>query len=127
MLGVAHLGAGLLAMTVPLPWMVRIPLWLTLAWSLVCSLRRYAWRADARAVTDLEIDREGLCAVRRGNGGRWENGVITRAVVRPWAVLLTVKFDGRRRSEHLLIPGDAVDSGPFRQLRARLRLETRAA
>lgn len=126
-LGVAHLGAGLLAMTVPLPWLARFALWGLLAVSLVGTARRHGWRAGPGAVTGLELDREGLCALRGGHSGGWRNGEIVRALVHPWGVLLTVRLDGRRRPAYVTIPADAVAAEPFRRLRARLRLESRAA
>jgi len=126
-LSMAHLGAGLSAALVPLPWPTRIVLWLALAVNLVRALRRHGLRTDHRAVTGLEMGAGGLCAVRRAGTDSWQEGEVVRAVVHPWGVLLAVRFAGRRRPEPLLVPADAVPAEPFRRLRARLRLETRAA
>lgn len=126
MLSAAHLGAGLLLVAAPMPWPIRIVLWSALATSLILSARRHGSRTDARAVTGLELDEDGRCAWRYAQANDWHEGEVIRAVVHPWIVLLTLRPHGRRWPFSLWIPADAVPTEPFRRLRARLRLESRA-
>jgi len=126
LLSTVHLGAGLLLLAVPLPPPVRIVFWLALMASLILSARRHGWRAGTGAVTGLELDGDGRCALRYAQARDWCEGGVIRAVAHPWTVLLTLRLHGRRWPVSLWIPADAVDADAFRRLRARLRLESRA-
>ena len=124
---VAHLGSALLVALVPLAWPLKGLFWVALAVSAVETWRRYGARTVRAAVTGFELDREGYCSVRWGPEGVWQAYEVAQAVVHPWLVILLLRKEGRRRPLGLVIVADAVEPEPFRRLRARLRLQTRAA
>lgn len=126
---VMHLGSALLVALVPMAWPLKGLFWVALVASAVEIWRRYGARTARAAVTGLELDREGYCSVRRGPEaeGVWQAYEVAQAVVHPWLVILLLRSEGRRRPLGLAIAADAVEPEPFRRLRARLRLRTRAA
>lgn len=122
-----HFGGALLIGLVPLSWPLKGLAWIALAASSVLAWQRHISRASRHAITALELDGEGICAVRRGREGPWQTCERFRAVVHPWMVIFLLREEGRRWSTGLVIAVDAVEPEPFRRLRARLRLQTRAA
>lgn len=122
-----HFGGALLIGLVPLSWLFKILVWTALAVSLIVAWQRHINRASPHAITALELDREGICAVRRGREGPWQTCERFRAVVHPWMVIFLLREGGRRWPTGLVMAADAVEPEPFRRLRARLRLQTRAA
>ena len=122
-----YLGSALLVTLVPLAWPLKGLFWVALAVSAVETWRRYGARTVRAAVTGFELDREGYCSVRWGPEGVWQAYEVAQAVVHPWLVILLLRKQGRHRPLGLVIVADAVESEPFRRLRARLRLQTRAA
>ena len=127
LLFVAHLGSALLVAFVPLAWPLKGLFWVALVASAVETWRRYGARTARSAITGLELDHEGYCSVRRRPEDAWQAYEVAQAVVHPWLVILLLRKEGRRRPLGLVIAADAVEPEPFRRLRARLRLQTRAA
>ncbi len=124
---VMHLGGAMVVSLVALAWPLKVLLWIGLTVSAVQAWRRYGTRTTPAAVTGFELDGEGCCSVRRGPAGVWQTCTLVQAVVHPWLVILLLRSEGRRWPSGLAIAADAVDPEPFRRLRARLRLQTRAA
>lgn len=122
-----HFGGALLIGLVPLSWLFKILLWAALAASLIVAWQRHISRTSAHAITALELDREGICAVRRGPAGPWRTCERFQAVVHPWTVIFLLREQGQRWPAGLVMAADAVEPAPFRRLRARLRLQTPAA
>ncbi len=122
-----HLGGAMLIGVVPLPGLFKTGLWALLAASAVQAVRLHGLRTASRALVELELDTEGLCAVRQRGDAHWHAAEIVQTLVHPWLVLLVLKPEGRLRRASLVIPADAVEVEAFRRLRARLRLQTRAA
>ncbi len=124
---VAHLGSALLVALVPLAWPLKGLLWAVLVVSAAEIWRRYGARTARSAITGFELDREGYCSVRRRPEDAWQAYEVAQAVVHPWFVILLLRREGRRWPLGLVIAADAVEPESFRRLRARLRLQTRAA
>ena len=122
-----HLGGALLVGLIPLVWSLKGLLWVALAVSVVRVWRLHVSRTSPHAITALELDHEGTCSVRRGQTGPWQVCERFQAVVHPWMAILLLRCEGRRWPIGLVIAADAVEPEPFRRLRARLRLQTRAA
>ena len=136
LLFVAHLGSVLLVTFVPLAWPLKGLFWVALVASAVETWRRYGARTARPAITGLELDREGYCSVQRGPEGTWQAYEVAQAVVHPWLVILLLREEGGGGAVGggggggplgRVIAADAVEPEPFRRLRARLRLQTRAA
>ncbi len=126
-LAAMHLGGMVLVLRVPMPFPFSIVLLFLLAASLTHSLRTHGWRRASRSITAFELDHEGLCSVRLGQGPDWHECDALRAVIHPRLVLLWLRIKGRRWPTGLVLAEDAVETEAFRRLRARLPLETRAA
>lgn len=124
-LGGLHLGGALIAWLLPLPWPVQLALCALVAASLSAALSRHAWRSGPRAITGIEIDSEGQCAVRMA--GAWRACTFTHVFVHPRLTLLGLRRHGRRRPEGLVIAADAMEAEAFRRLRAALNLRSWAA
>lgn len=123
-----HFGGALLISLVPLFWPFKILLWAALATSLVVVWQCHISRTSLHAITALELDREGVCAIRRGPVGLWRTCERFQAVVQhPWVVIFLLWEQDRRWPAGLVMAADAVEPAPFRRLRARLRLQTPAA
>lgn len=126
-LAAIHLGGMVLALLVPLPFLLTTGLLIALAASLANSLGTHGWRRTDRAITAFELDHEGLCSVQLGQQPDWHECDVLRAVIHPWVMLLWLRIKGRRWPSGLVLAGDAIEPEAFRRLRARLPLETRVA
>ncbi len=122
-----HLGGALLIGVVPLHGLFKTGLWALLLASAVQAIRLHGLRTASRALVELELDTEGLCAVRQNRDAHWHAAEIVQTLVHPWLVMLVLKPEGRARRLSLVIAADAVEAEAFRRLRARLRLQIRAA
>ena len=122
-----HLGGAMLIGVVPLHGFFKTGLWALLIASAVHAIRLHGLRTAPRALVELELDTEGLCAVRQNGDADWRAAEIVQSLVHPWLVMLVLKPEGRPRRASLVIPADAVEAEAFRRLRARLRLQIRAA
>ncbi len=122
-----HLCGALLISVVPLPGFLKTGLWALLVASAVHAIRLHGLRSASRALVELELDTEGLCSVRQNRDANWRAAEIVQSLVHPWLVMLVLKPEGRRRRVSLVLPADAVEAEAFRRLRARLRLQIRAA
>ena len=127
LLATAHAGGAILVGMVPLHGFLKTGLWALLVVSAVHAIRLHGLRTASRAVVELELDTEGLCAVRRKGDENWRAAEIVQSLVHPWLVILVLKPADRLWRVSLVIPADAVEAEVFRRLRARLRLQTRAA
>lgn len=116
-----------LVLLVPLSFLLTAGLLVVLVVSLANSLEVHGWRGAGRAITALELDREGLCSMQLGHQPGWYECDVLRAVIHPWVVLLWLRIKGRRWPSGVVLAADAVEPGAFRRLRARLPLETRVA
>jgi len=117
-----HLGGILLIALIPLVWTVRVVIWALLGWSLYRTLRVHAWRNLPSAIRALEIDNEGVAAVRFAGDAGWRSARITAWFVHPWLTLLSLRVEGKKIPVNLAIAADAVEAEPFRRWRVRLKL-----
>ncbi|MEK7815829.1 MAG: protein YgfX [Pseudomonadota bacterium] len=127
LLAAVHIGGALLIGVVPLYGLFKTGLWALLAASAVHAIRLHGLRTASRALVELELDTEGLCSVRQNRDAHWRAAEIVQTLVHPWLVMLVLKPEGRARRLSLVIAADAVEAEAFRRLRARLRLQIRAA
>ena len=122
-----HLG-GMLLVGIAVPaWTLRAGLWVFLALSLYQSLRLHGRRTATRAITDLEMDREGTVSVKFAGAAEWCTCRLINRFVHPRMVALTLRTDARRRPVQLVLVSDAVEADAFRRLRARLKRQNAAA
>jgi len=105
----------------PLPWAIRLVVWLALGLSLAYALTLHALRTAPRAVVALELDADGNLALQTQADPNWQSYTLRSSFVHPWVTLLRVRPDGRRSgTQTLLIAADAAEPEAFRRLRARL-------
>lgn len=123
----AHIGGAMLLGVVPLHGFFKTGLLALLVVSAVHAIRLHGLRSARRALVELELDTEGLCALRQNGDENWRAAEIAQTLVHPWLVILVLKPEGRSRRLSLVIAADAVEAEAFRRLRARLRLQIRAA
>jgi hypothetical protein len=116
-----HLGALALVAVVPLPWPLRLALWLALGWSLYRSLTTHAWRSGPLAISAIGLDGEGQASARLAGSGIWQPARITSRFVHPWLTLMSLRLEGRRWPVNLAIAVDAVEPEPFRRWRVALK------
>jgi Membrane-bound toxin component of toxin-antitoxin system len=121
-----HLGGMALIGVIPLAMIFRLGLWALLAWSLYRSLQTHAWRKGSMAILALELDGDGVAAVRFEGGETWHQARITSRFVHSWLTLLSLHIESRRWPVKLVIVADAVEPESFRRWRARLKLLTAA-
>ena len=107
---------------IPVIWTVRLGIGALLGWNFYRSLRVHAWRNVPSAIRAVEMDNEGLAAVRFAGDAGWRSARITTWFVHPWLTLLSLRVEGRKMPVNLAIAADAVESEPFRRWRVRLRL-----
>lgn len=125
---VSYLVTGaLLIGLVPLSWLYKSLFWAALAVSLMLAWQRHISRTSSHTITALELDHEGICAVRRGPAGPRRTCERFQAVVHPGMVIFLLREQGRRWPTGLVMAADAAEPAPFRRLRARLRLQNPAA
>jgi hypothetical protein len=117
-----YLGGILLIALIPLVWTVRVAIWALLGWSLYRSLRVHAWRNVPSAIRAIEMDSEGVAAVRFAGDTGWRSARITAWFVHPWLTLLSLRVEARKMPVNLAIAADAVEAEPFRRWRVRLKL-----
>ncbi|MHB8534655.1 MAG: protein YgfX [Sulfuricaulis sp.] len=122
-----HLGGILIIAVLPLSWPVRIGIWLLLGMSLYRSLRLHARRNSPKAVAALEMDSEGVVALRFAGSEVWQDARIKTWFVHPWLTLLTLRVGARKTPVSLVIAADAVEAEAFRRWRVRLNLRMAAA
>lgn len=116
-----HIGAGVTVTLLDLQAGLQSALWVALSLSCVVTLRTHGWRGSARAVTALQIERSGLCALRYGRDERWHEGTLRSCTVYPWLAVLSVRPANRRRRKNFIIPADAVAPDVFRRSRLELK------
>lgn len=121
-----HLGAILLATILPVGWPARLALWAAIIGSLHHSLRVHAWRSGPLAIEAIELDNEGMAAVRFAGNPAWQPVRITSRFVHPWATLMTLRLESRRWPVNLVIPADAVEPEAFRRWRVALKFQALA-
>jgi hypothetical protein len=117
---VVYLGAALLAMLLPLAIWMRVAAVLLVVLSGYRAFAQHVWRRSPSAIVGLLLSDDGAYTVCRKDGVRQQAKIIDRWV-QPWLVMLRLRTAGRRWSESLIIPADAVMSETFRQLRVHLR------
>lgn len=122
-----HLGAAVLLLATPLPWFVRVALWVTLAVSGYRSVVRHGLRRGAGAIVGLRLNADDACEIQFAGIDAWHSCRLVDSWVHPWVVIARLRYDPRGLSVGVVIPWDAVDPELFRQLRIRLRLRRVAA
>ncbi len=126
-LAMMHLGAAAALGMAPLPWTVRVLVWILIGISLVRSLRLHATRQGADAVTALLLEADQELSLRLKGSSDWQSCQVLSQALHPWVVVLRVRCRPRRGTLSLVICADAVEPSAFRRLRARLRLRREAA
>jgi len=121
-----HFGGIALIAIMPWSWAIRIGVWALLGWSLYSSLHIHAWRNGPPAIRAIEMDNEGVVAIRCLGDERWRNARITAWFVHPWLTLLSLRAEDRKLPVNLAIAADAVEPEPFRRWRVRLKLRIAA-
>lgn len=120
-----HLGGMVLVAAVPMLWLVRFSLWGALGWSLYYCLVTHAWRSGPAAITNIELDNEGMASVRLAGSETWQPAQIASRFVHPWLTLMSLRLESRRWPVNLVIAADAVEPEPFRRWRVALKLQVR--
>lgn len=125
MLVIVHGGAVAIALPLPLPIPVRLVLAVLTLASLYRGVHRHALRRARAAVVGFQMNGgDDGCLLRRRGTEVWEEGRLIDRWVHPWIALAVVRCDGRRTTDRVVIPADAVAPEAFRRLRVRLRLRT---
>jgi len=121
MLLVAHLAALLLLAMLPVATWLQISGAALLLCSGFRSITHHALRRSRSSVQALEfVDRAQLCV--RSRDGQWRSGcVLGTSTAGAALVVLNIRFEGRRWSAHVVIPGDSLEPEDFRRLRVWLR------
>lgn len=115
-----HAGALAIAVTVPVPWGVRVAMAVLVGMSAYGTVRRHALRRGPGAVQAVELDHSGDW--RLSLGGRDALGPcrVLACYVHPWIVVVQLRCQGRRLPVGLVLTADAVDPEQLRALRVRL-------
>ena len=119
------LAAGLLAL-----WLAAVPLWASLAGTLLCLAHAF-WVLPGQillstdtAFVSLRHDAEGWQL--RSRSGDWQRVELRRdSLALPLAVVLRFRLAGERRVRGLCILPDALDASAHRRLRVRLKFSRR--
>jgi hypothetical protein len=126
LLASTHLGAALLAATVPLPIVGLVLLWLAIAASALDAVTRHVLRCHRDSVTAIALDGDGQHTLQfRGDGIERAFTLVSR-YLDARLTLITARRAGHRRSIRIVIPSDAVDAARFRRWRAQVQLQTAA-
>jgi len=117
----AHAGACMLLLFLPLPIWLTSVLLSGIAASAVYSVWRQALRRGSLAVTHLRfLDRERLEIGRRD--GSFQSGRIQgSSTVGSLLTVLNISIDRRRWPAHVVLTPDGIDEDAFRRLRVWLR------
>ena len=117
-----HLGGMALLMFVPIGWTIRIVAGGLMGWSLYRSLCAHALRQGPLAITAIELDSEGVAALRFAENETWHSAQIVSRFVHPWVTLMALRVESRRWPVNLVIAVDAVEPESFRRWRVALKL-----
>ena len=119
-----HAGGVVVTAVVPMPWVIRILIWLALGLSFIQIITIHAWRWSTSAVAVIEMDSESYVALRYVGEELWHPALITSRFIHPWLTVMSLRVEGRRWPVKLVIAVDAVEPEPFRRWRAALKLQT---
>jgi toxin CptA len=123
---VVHIGAILLAILMPLDWLLKSGIVAALGLALYLVFRRQVLRTAPGSVQRLEVANDGSCAVWLFGATDWEAGRIAARFVSPWLVILSIRCESSRWPLGLVIPADAVEAELFRRLRVTLKQQSAA-
>jgi hypothetical protein len=123
---VIHAGGVVVTAVVPMPWVIRILIWLALGLSFIQIITIHAWRWSTSAVAVIEMDSESYVALRYVGEELWHPARITSRFIHPWLTVMSLRVEGRRWPVNVVIAVDAVEPEPFRRWRAALKLQTEA-
>ena len=119
-LGLLHLGAGVLLLVVPLPTLLRTALLVAALLSLIHVLTQHAFRRRSGSIVALRLNNDGDLTVKASGEKKWRAATINGRFVHRWMVLLSMRVTGQRLSTRLVLAPDAVEPDVFRRLRAAL-------
>jgi hypothetical protein len=126
-LAVLHLGAAVLLLFTPLPLWVTALLLILISVSGWQCVRVHGLRRGRTGLIALELDApdEAPGVVQLHTQSRELRAELKSAYVHPWLVVLRVRCADRRGVRAVVLTADSVTAETFRQLRVRLRRQTR--
>lgn len=119
-LAIAHLGALIITLSIPLnPWLC-----IGTAISILASLAHCYWhhflRRSHHAVLGLSVTRDGLKVETRSHD--WIPAkILGNSFVSPWLTVLNLKLPSRRLTTHVVLLPDMLGPDEFRRLRTWLK------
>jgi toxin CptA len=119
-----HALTFILALSLPLPFFVKLAAAPLLAASLLYSVRGEARRAMAGSVTAIMLLPDGGIEVQTRRRGRQAAKLQAGSFVTPQLTVLRYRLKDRFISSHVVIFPDAVEAEDFRRLRVHLRWRT---
>lgn len=106
---------------IPLLWLLKIVITLSIALSLVFYLRRYAFLLDTWAPQAFEIKTDCTCAVGYGEGVWLPARLLPSSFISRHMVILNLAFLTRTRGTSIVILPDTISVAQFRELRVLLK------
>jgi hypothetical protein len=125
-LAALHVGAAVIAATVPLPWGLRSILLGLIVASLYRSLMHYALHKGEKTVSWAQLEGDGEWRLVLGNGKALGPCSLKGYYAKPWLIIVRLAYPGKRLPLSLVVAPDAIDPDTFKNLRVRLNLESTA-
>jgi toxin CptA len=117
---IAHAGAFVLVIVVPLPYGVKILLAGLIGISLTISLRNYALQRGRRAIVSAVWDSDNQWTLRNTAGREFEANLLPGSYVNAALVILNFSAGSRWRFYSMVLMPDSLDAITLRRLRVRL-------
>jgi len=121
LLGLAHVGAGLLCWVTPPTWWLSLGLSMAVGVSLLITLRMHALRTAPQAAVALQLQDNGLARVQQRSGHQRELAVDESSFVSPLITILNLRVPGSLWTRSVIVASDTLSPEEFRRLRVWLR------
>lgn len=116
-----HLAALAIPFWIDVASWIKLLLIIIILTSLVDVFGRVVLRRAGYAVTAIELDSDNNMKLIDGRGRSYRVSRLRSAFVSPVVTLFTVSIEDKLLPQNLIVPFDAVDKEPFRQLRVSLK------
>ena len=120
LLGILHLGAGVVAAFLPAPLWSKVVLLTGVSWSLLRGLRMHALVQAPGAIVGITLNKDGGVIAHTREGARLEGVLMPSSFVSHRLTVLNIRPRGTRRERHLVLCCGNVNEADFRRLRIRL-------